>query len=57
MFICPYSSFASKWIPFRLCNAVATFQICMMLILSNMVENTLEVFMNKFSIVEDLFDD
>ena len=36
--------------PFGLCNAPATFQRCMMSIFSDMVEQTLEVFMDDFSV-------
>ena len=42
---------------FGLCNAPTTFERCMMSIFSNMVENTLEVCMDYFSIVGDTFDD
>ncbi|XP_070018010.1 uncharacterized protein [Nicotiana sylvestris] len=43
--------------PFRLCNALATFRRCMMAIFTDMVEDILEVFMDDFSIVGDLFDE
>ncbi|XP_049378025.1 uncharacterized protein LOC125842747 [Solanum stenotomum] len=42
-FACPYSTFAFKHMPFGLCNALATFQRCMIYIFSDMVEDTLEV--------------
>ena len=47
-FTCPYGTFAYR--PFGLCNALATFQRCMMSIFSDMVENFLEVFMDDFSV-------
>ncbi|XP_015164445.1 RNA-directed DNA polymerase homolog [Solanum tuberosum] len=56
-FTCPYGTFAFKRMPFRLCNAPTTFQMCMMSIFSDMVEDTLEVFMDDFSVVGDTFDD
>jgi hypothetical protein len=43
--------------PFGLCNAPATFQRCMLNILSDMVERFLEIFMDDFSIFGDSFDD
>ena len=42
--------------PFGLCNASTTFQRCMMSIFSDMVEDTIEVFMDDFSVVGDSFD-
>jgi hypothetical protein len=43
--------------PFGLCNALATFQRCMLSIFSDMVEHFLEIFMDDFSVFGDLFDD
>ncbi|KAI3828024.1 hypothetical protein L1987_02114 [Smallanthus sonchifolius] len=42
--------------PFGLCNAPATFQRCMMSIFSDMVEVSLEVFMDDFSIFGPTFE-
>ncbi|KAH9792490.1 hypothetical protein KPL71_004147 [Citrus sinensis] len=42
--------------PFGLCNAPATFQICMMSIFSDMVEQTLEVFMDDFSVFGETYN-
>ena len=42
--------------PFGLCNATATFHRSMMLIISDMVEDTIEVFMDDFSMVGDSFE-
>nr|XP_009796071.1 PREDICTED: uncharacterized protein LOC104242697 [Nicotiana sylvestris] len=55
-FTCPYGTFAFSRMPFGLCNAPATFQMCMMSIFSDMVEDFLEVFMDDFSIVGDSFE-
>ena len=42
-FTCPFGTFAFKRMLFGLCNALATFWKCMMLIFSEMVEDTIEV--------------
>ena len=42
--------------PFELCNAPGMFQRCMMAIFSDMVERTIEVFMNDFSMLGKPFD-
>jgi len=52
-----YGTFAFNRMPFGLCNAPTTFQRCMMSIFSDMVEDTLEVFMDGISVVGDTFDD
>jgi hypothetical protein len=56
-FTCPFDTFAYQRMPFRLCNAPATFQRCMLSIFSDMVECFLEIFMDDFSIFGDSFDD
>ena len=56
-FTCPYGTFAFLRMPFGLCNAPGTFQRCMMAIFSDMVERTIEVFMDDFSVVGLSFDD
>ena len=56
-FTYPYGTFAFRRIPFGLCNALGTFQPCMMAIFSDMVERTIEVFMDDFSVVGTSFDD
>ncbi|KAJ0586830.1 putative nucleotidyltransferase, Ribonuclease H [Helianthus annuus] len=55
-FTCPYGTFAFRRMPFGLCNAPATFQRCMMSIFSDMVGESLEVFMDDFSIFGPSFD-
>nr|GEY29908.1 reverse transcriptase domain-containing protein [Tanacetum cinerariifolium] len=47
-FTCPYGTFAYKRMPFGLCNASGTFQRCMMAIFHDMIEQTMEVFMDDF---------
>ncbi|CAJ2653497.1 unnamed protein product [Trifolium pratense] len=60
-FTCPFGVFAYRRMPFGLCNAPATFQRCMLAIFSDMMEDTMEVFMDDFSVfVKDtvfLFDE
>ncbi|PIN17864.1 DNA-directed DNA polymerase [Handroanthus impetiginosus] len=56
-FTCPYGTFAFRRMPFGLCNALATFQRCMMAIFTDMVENYIEVFMDDFSVYGDSFDE
>nr|GEV17172.1 reverse transcriptase domain-containing protein [Tanacetum cinerariifolium] len=47
-FTCPYGTFAYHRMPFGLCNAPGTFQRCMMAIFHDMIEKTMEVFMDDF---------
>ncbi|KAJ9547549.1 hypothetical protein OSB04_020092 [Centaurea solstitialis] len=55
-FTCPFGTFAFRRMPFGLCNAPATFQRCMMSIFSDMIEDTMEVFMDDFSVIGTSFD-
>nr|KYP51624.1 Retrovirus-related Pol polyprotein from transposon 17.6 [Cajanus cajan] len=41
--------------PFGLCNALATFQRCMLAIFSDLVERSIEVFMDDFSVFGSSF--
>ncbi|GJT06084.1 reverse transcriptase domain-containing protein [Tanacetum coccineum] len=54
-FTCPYGTFAYRRMPFRLCNAPGTFQRCMMAIFHDMIEKTMEVFMDDFLVFGDSF--
>ncbi|CAN6446975.1 unnamed protein product [Victoria cruziana] len=56
-FTCPFGTFAFRRMPFGLCNAPGTFQRCMLSIFSDMIEDTMEVFMDDFSIYGSSFDD
>nr|GEY37523.1 reverse transcriptase domain-containing protein [Tanacetum cinerariifolium] len=55
IFTCSYGTFADRRMPFGLCNASGTFQRCMMAIFHDMIEETMEVFMDDFSIFKDSF--
>nr|GEV90684.1 reverse transcriptase domain-containing protein [Tanacetum cinerariifolium] len=54
-FTCPYGTFAYRRMPFGLCNAPGTFQRCMIAIFHDMIEKTMEVFMDDFSVFGDSF--
>ncbi|GJV01770.1 reverse transcriptase domain-containing protein [Tanacetum coccineum] len=49
-FTFPYRTFAYRRMPFGLCNAPGTFQRYMMAIFHDMIEKTMEVFMDDFSV-------
>ncbi|GJW14097.1 reverse transcriptase domain-containing protein [Tanacetum coccineum] len=54
-FTCPYRTFAYRRMPFGLCNAPGTFQRCMMAIFHDMIEKTMEVFMDDFLVFGNSF--
>nr|GFA42497.1 reverse transcriptase domain-containing protein [Tanacetum cinerariifolium] len=54
-FTYPYGTFAYKRMSFGLCNAPGTFQRCMMAIFHDMIEKTMEVFMDDFSVFGNSF--
>nr|GFA27712.1 reverse transcriptase domain-containing protein [Tanacetum cinerariifolium] len=54
-FTCPYGTFTYKRMPFGLCNAPGTFQRCMMAIFHDMIEQTMDVFMDDFSVFGNSF--
>ena len=45
-FTCPYGTFAFRRMSFGLCNALATFQRCMMSMFSDLVEKAMDIFMD-----------
>ncbi|GJU21261.1 reverse transcriptase domain-containing protein [Tanacetum coccineum] len=55
-FTCPYGTFAYRRMPFGLYNAPGTFQRCMMAIFHDMIEKTMEVFMDDFSVFGNSFE-
>nr|GEX44001.1 reverse transcriptase domain-containing protein [Tanacetum cinerariifolium] len=54
-FTCPYRTFTYRHMPFGLCNAPSTFQRCMMAIFHDMIEKTMEVFMDDYSVFGNSF--
>ncbi|GJR71690.1 reverse transcriptase domain-containing protein [Tanacetum coccineum] len=54
-FTCLYGTFSYRRMPFGLCNALGTFQRCMMAIFHDMIEKTMEVCMDDFSVFGDSF--
>ncbi|GKE01936.1 putative nucleotidyltransferase, ribonuclease H [Tanacetum coccineum] len=55
-FTCPYGTFAYKRMPFGLCNAPATFQRCITAIFHELIEDSMEVFMDDFFVFGSSFD-
>nr|GEZ24414.1 reverse transcriptase domain-containing protein [Tanacetum cinerariifolium] len=55
-FTCPYGTYAYCRMPFGLCNAPGMFQRCMLAIFHDMVEKTMEVFMDDFSVFGNSFE-
>nr|GEZ75376.1 reverse transcriptase domain-containing protein [Tanacetum cinerariifolium] len=54
-FTCPYGTFSYRRMPFGLCNAPGTFQRCMMAIFHDVIEKTMEVFMDDFLVFWNSF--
>nr|GEW82611.1 ribonuclease H-like domain-containing protein [Tanacetum cinerariifolium] len=55
-FTCPFGTNAYRRMPFGLCNAPATFQRIMRAIFHDMIEESVEVFMDNFSVFRSSFD-
>ncbi|GJZ56270.1 reverse transcriptase domain-containing protein [Tanacetum coccineum] len=55
-FTCPFRTYAYRRITFGLCNAPATFQRCMLAIFHDMIEESVKVFMDDFSVFGDSFN-
>ena len=56
-FTCPYGTFAYQRMSFGLLNAPTTFQRCMISIFSDLIKQTMEIFMDDFSVFGDSFDE
>lgn len=52
----PCCTFEYRRMPFGLCNALGTFQRCMMSIFSDLLEDCIEVFMDDFTVYGSTFD-
>ena len=57
IFTCPFSTYAYRRMPFGLCNALATFQRCMLSIFNNLVERIMEVYMDDITIYGGSFEE
>ncbi|GJV43238.1 reverse transcriptase domain-containing protein [Tanacetum coccineum] len=55
-FTCPFGTYTYRRMTFGLCNAPATFQRCMLAIFHDMIEESVEVFMDDFSVFGNSFD-
>jgi hypothetical protein len=55
-FTCPWGTFAYRVLPFGLCNAPTTFQWVVLGIFSDMVNDSLEIYMDDFMPHGDTFD-
>ena len=56
-FTCPYGTFSFRRMSFGLCNALSTFQRCIMSIFSDLVKEITEIFIDDFSIYGSSFED
>ncbi|GKC02654.1 reverse transcriptase domain-containing protein [Tanacetum coccineum] len=55
-FTCPFRIYAYRRMSFGLCNAPTTFQRCILAIFHDMIEESMEVFMNDLSVFGNSFD-
>ncbi|GKA76426.1 reverse transcriptase domain-containing protein [Tanacetum coccineum] len=55
-FKCPFGTYDYRRMPFGLCNALATFQRCMLEIFHDMIEESVKVFMDDFFVFGNSFD-
>ena len=56
-FTCPFGTYAYRRMPFGLCNAPATFQICMLNIFSDLAKRIMEVYMDNITIYGGSFEE
>ena len=56
-FTCPFGTYAYRRMPFGLCNALATFQRCMLSIFNDLVERIMEVYMDDITIYGGSFEE
>ena len=55
-FTCHFDIYAYKKMPFSLCNALGTFQRCMMNIFIELLEHCIKVYMDDFSVYGSYFN-
>ncbi|GJT05523.1 reverse transcriptase domain-containing protein [Tanacetum coccineum] len=55
-FTCIFETYAYRRMPFGLCNAPATFQRCMLTIFHEMIEESIKVLMDDFSVFGNSFN-
>ncbi|GKC89366.1 reverse transcriptase domain-containing protein [Tanacetum coccineum] len=55
-FTCPFGTYTYRRMPFGLFNALATFQRCMLAIFHDMIAESVEVFMDDFSVYGNSFN-
>ena len=55
-FTYPFGTYAYRRMPFGLCNALATFQRCMLSIFSDLVERIMEVYMDDITVYGENFE-
>ncbi|GKB22390.1 reverse transcriptase domain-containing protein [Tanacetum coccineum] len=55
-FTCPFGTYTYRRMPFGLCNAPTTFQRCMLALFYDMIKESVEVFMDDFSVFGNSFD-
>ena len=56
-FTCPFGTYAYRRMPFGMCNAPATFQQCMLIIFSDLVERITEVYRDDITVYEGSFEE
>ena len=55
-FTCPYGTFSFRRMPFGLCNALATFQRCMMSMFSDLAKEVMKIYMDDFTVYGASFE-
>ena len=56
-FTCHFGTYAYRSMPFGICNALATFQRCMLCMFSDMVERIMEVYMDDITVYGGDFEE
>ena len=56
-FTCPFGIYSYRRMPFGMCNAPATFQRCMLSILSDLVERIMEVYIDDITVYGGSFEE